>query len=88
MALPSLESDKDVLKGLELAWMFEDVGNGAAPPGLLTKLKKLLVKHMKANYYIYQKEIKDEIGKRFLKQIDRGGNVVVDTNSMFCFHYS
>ena len=34
---------------------------GEVPPGMLTILKQKLGKHMKDNYYLYMKEIQEEI---------------------------
>ena len=61
MVLICIFSDEKVLKSLELGRMFQNVKGGKAPEGLLTTFKKTLGKHMKENFYVYQKEIKEEI---------------------------
>ena len=46
---------------LELARIMQDIKGGKAPEGLLTIFKKKLGKHIKENYYLYQKELEQEI---------------------------
>ena len=50
-----------VLVALELARIMQDIKGGKAPEGLLTSLKTKLGKHIKENYYLYQKELEQEI---------------------------
>ena len=46
---------------LELARIMRVIKGGKAPEGLLTSLKTKLGKHIKENYYLYQKELEQEI---------------------------
>ena len=59
--LLSIFCDPDVLKALELANVMSTTRGGEVPPGMLTILKQKLGKHMKDNYYLYMKEIQEEI---------------------------
>ena len=54
-------SDTKVMKALALSDVLQPIQDGKAPGGLLTIFKKFLGQHMKKNFYLYQKEIKEEV---------------------------